>query len=362
MPTFFRRHVPSALLIVFSLLYLSLFTTIFGEINTEVRAAVAGVALTLAATLYSHRQTSQRAVSERLFSDRRDLLDQFIHYWVSGLESADKWTVERNMVLCGGEATVRAWFSLRDHPPGEFDNPVQAREFLTRIEALLRAMRRDLGHQDSGLSRYALLDLIVGTTYRRKVEENGFPTPNPVPDELGPRLEIAARTPRLPAATLGRAFTLVISSLSVGFLVIAFLYDITQVSASVRAVLLGYVGTFFAAILYHQKAWARDATSRLYAGKRRAYGEFLDLFHKFNSAGSEMTTAKAAEMQFPLSKLLMSWASPAVLSAWRNAFGGTSVRKKDEEERLGAIVTALRRDLGHTDHKTQAKGLATLLS
>ena len=138
--------------------------------DANTRSGVIGFIGVIAVALYTHYQTKKREISARHFSDKREGYVKFVDLFFDLTQSAktnskmpQKELVEKllrfkkALIIWGGPEILGLWNSFEANA-----NDKQSPDEMMRVfEDILRAIRRDLGHDDSALPHGSLVALIL---------------------------------------------------------------------------------------------------------------------------------------------------------------------------------------------------------
>ena len=140
------------------------------EADASIMVGLIGLLGMLTAALIAHYQTKKREINARLFDDKSkgymhmiDLLFDFIIKGKKGEELTEEQTLEgmlkfkKALIVWGGPKVIEAWNSFEVNSASERTPHDMVRE----MEGILRAMRKDLGHDDSALKFGSLWGLML---------------------------------------------------------------------------------------------------------------------------------------------------------------------------------------------------------
>ncbi len=169
-----------------------LFIYFFVNASSDVKAGVIAFSAAVIATLFSHRQTKKREIDARHFEEKRTAYLKFVEIMFETFKDAkiddDKKAkrIERKkekseqqllsamidftkgLVVGGDPEMVKAWIEFSSYADENSDEPGG---MMLATEKLLRAIRKDLGHDDSLLPAGQLLMLILDTDGKRTIRE-----------------------------------------------------------------------------------------------------------------------------------------------------------------------------------------------
>ena len=163
------RIIGVSLLIILILSFVGflMWSLLKAEANT--RASVLGAATVIVVGIFTHYQTKKREIAARHFSDKRDGYMNFIALLFDMILATKKnghidneellkryVPVKKAIIIWGGPKIIEEWNYFETMPNNQ--TPKQA---LLRFEKILRAIRVDLGHDDSSLPPGSLVAMIL---------------------------------------------------------------------------------------------------------------------------------------------------------------------------------------------------------
>ena len=140
------------------------------QADASIKAGLIGLFGMLSAALVTHYQTKKREINARHFADKRegymhmiDLLFDLIMSVKKGEELSEEVMLKKIMpfkkalIVWGGPQIIEAWnqFEMKS------DNGLSPKEMIQEMEKILRAIRKDLGHDDSMLKFGSLWGLML---------------------------------------------------------------------------------------------------------------------------------------------------------------------------------------------------------
>ena len=159
------------------------FISIIQQANPNVKAGLVGVLGLILAALLAHHYTKRRETIARHFSDKRqgymniiNILFDIISSTKSGKKLSEKqladkmMTFKKALIVWGGPEVIETWnkFEITSS-----SGNLEANEMIIQMEKILRAIRKDLGHDDRSLKFGSLWGLIlVADDKRRLLDEN----------------------------------------------------------------------------------------------------------------------------------------------------------------------------------------------
>ncbi len=155
---------------VAAIFLLWLFVRSFLESDANTRSSIIGLIVMFISGLITHYQTKKREISARHFSDKREAYTKFIDFFFEVVQLVktkkqmeDEELIEKSMlikkdlIVWGGPEIVELWNS--------FDTKAKdgssLEEKMRMLEDILRAIRKDLGHDDSTLPHGSLVALLL---------------------------------------------------------------------------------------------------------------------------------------------------------------------------------------------------------
>lgn len=140
------------------------------EADANIRASVLGFIGAIAVASFTHYQTKKREISARHFTDKRKGYMEFIDLFfeqiqlgkknqnVSQKKMVDKMALfKKSLVVWGGPEIIEVWNSFELKSTEQRSD----KEMMQVFEDILRAIRKDLGHNDATLPNGNLTALIL---------------------------------------------------------------------------------------------------------------------------------------------------------------------------------------------------------
>ncbi|MDK9720879.1 MAG: hypothetical protein OEL53_06810 [Rhodospirillales bacterium] len=168
----FLRALSAILVFILFLWLLFVFISNFSQTDSNVKAGLIGFLGAITAGLITHYQTKKREVSARLFIEKREgyrhLVDLIFELLLASKrqrtltedEMLEKMIPFKKALFFWGEASaISAWNSFEMN----FGKGLAAEEILHEIEKVMRAIRKDLGHDDNLLPNGQLIALILNS-------------------------------------------------------------------------------------------------------------------------------------------------------------------------------------------------------
>ena len=138
--------------------------------DPSIKVGLIGLFGMLTAALITHYQTKKREINERHFVDKRagymhmiDLLFDTIMSVKKGEELSEEKMLEKIMpfkkalIIWGGPKVIEAWNNFEV----KAGTNLTPQEMVRQMEGILRAIRKDLGHDDSQLKFGSLWGLML---------------------------------------------------------------------------------------------------------------------------------------------------------------------------------------------------------
>ena len=154
------------------------FILVIQEADANVKASIFGVLGVLLPAILTNFFTRRREINARHFSEKRgaygeiiDIIFDVISSTKSGKNLPDKALVNKMMVfkkklmVWGGPEVIESWNEFEIESERAGDDP---KKILTAIERVLRAMRKDLGHDDNRLKFGSLFGLLILAKDKKK--------------------------------------------------------------------------------------------------------------------------------------------------------------------------------------------------
>ena len=164
------RIIVGILLIVAALSIVGVLVWSLLGADANTRSGVIGFIGMIAVALYTHYQTKKREISARHFSDKREGYIKFVDLFFDLTQSAgtnskvpQRVLVEKflpfkkALIIWGGPEILELWNSFE----AKANDEQSPDEMMRVLEDILRAIRSDLGHDDSALPYGSLVALIL---------------------------------------------------------------------------------------------------------------------------------------------------------------------------------------------------------
>ena len=148
------------------------------EADANVKAGIIGILGVLLAAILTNFFTRRREINARHFAEKRgaygeiiDIVFDVISSTKSGKNLPDKALVNKMMVfkkrlmVWGGPEVIESWNEFEIESEGAGDDP---KKILTAMECVLRAIRKDLGHDDHQLKFGSLFGLLILAKDKKK--------------------------------------------------------------------------------------------------------------------------------------------------------------------------------------------------
>ena len=131
----------------------------------------------------------------------------------------------------------------------------------------------------------------------------------------------------------------------------------------VVAALIGLIGTVAGASATHHYTKRRDIEARHFAEKRKAYGEFINLFFGMAGHGKKLNQHQMQTSMLEFKKALLIWGSDDFLKLWNLIEVNPQGEAANTEalRRLDEVLRRIRIDLGHDDKALRVGDLADYL-
>ena len=156
-----------------------LFVYSFYHASPDIKAGLIGFLTAVFATLYSHHLTKKREISARHFIEKRTAYLKFINLLFDILKDTqnNKSTSQakmlkimteftKDLIIWGDYEIIETWNEYSMSAEGNAGN-MDATAGM--IEKLLRAIRNDLGHDDSALGEHQLWALMLDNKGKKQV-------------------------------------------------------------------------------------------------------------------------------------------------------------------------------------------------
>ena len=178
-----RSHgIIGMLVVLFTVFFLWLFVSNLLKADANIKAGIIGFIGVITAALVTHYQTKKRENSARHFANKRESYTGFIDMFFDIMESAqenqnmpqkeiaEKMTsFKKSLMVWGGPEVIRAWNSYElkfaaNALKSKEQQPLE--ETIQDLDVIVRAFRKDLGHNDGTLSKGSLAALILPAEYK----------------------------------------------------------------------------------------------------------------------------------------------------------------------------------------------------
>ena len=182
-----RKTILTTTLAVVVLLPLGWFTwyfiSIIQQTDPNVKAGLVGVLGLILAALLAHHYTKRREIVARHYSDKRqgymniiNILFDIISSTKSGKKPSEKqladkmMTFKKALIVWGGPEVIETW---NEFEITSSNGDLKANEMIIQMEKILRAIRKDLGHDDRSLKFGSLWGLVLVADDKKKLlDEN----------------------------------------------------------------------------------------------------------------------------------------------------------------------------------------------
>ena len=168
MAKFLQVFIVVAAVIMFVVLVVGLWNA-----DPNVRSALLAAIGMFLVGIWSHRQIKKREIDARHFVHKRDAYMQFMDLFFKlmrgqRLKKTTKdsqlvdslSTIKKHLMIWSGPEMLDAWEKFEDETQESVSNP-DPKDVLVRFDNLLRAIRKDLGHDDTLLAPGALVSMIL---------------------------------------------------------------------------------------------------------------------------------------------------------------------------------------------------------
>lgn len=158
------------LLILFLSWLLYVFVSNISQTDSSVKAGLIGLFGIFTAGLITHHQTRKREINARLFIEKREgykhLMELFFDIILASKRQEQlseeslverMITFKRALFFWGEAGTINAWNRFEMN----FEKSLSPSEVVQEMEKVMRAIRKDLGHDDSLLPNGQLIALIL---------------------------------------------------------------------------------------------------------------------------------------------------------------------------------------------------------
>ena len=179
----FITYVLAFATFLFSIWMVWVFVKSLGKADDSIKAGLIGILGMLSVTLVVHYQTKKREINARHFADKRDgymhLIDLIFELLFSIKENkhlSEKTMQEKmikfkkSLLVWGGPETIEAWnqYELKAN------ENLPSVGLILELENVLRAVRKDLGHNDSTLEFGSLSALFLVAKDKKNVIGKGL--------------------------------------------------------------------------------------------------------------------------------------------------------------------------------------------
>ena len=149
--------------------------------DPNVRSALVAAIGMFVVGIWSHRQIKKREIDARHFADKRDAYMKFMDLFFNLMKGQrlkkptkdsrlveDLSTIKKHLMVWSGPEMLDAWeqFESETQAAASTSDP---KEVLMRFDSLLRAIRKDLGHNDTLLAPGALVSMILKSEDKMKL-------------------------------------------------------------------------------------------------------------------------------------------------------------------------------------------------
>lgn len=157
-------------------IFIWVFAYSFYEASANVKASLIGFLGVTGIAIYTNYQTKQREIKARHFTEKRKGYESFVDLFFKAIKATknkksrpDK-DLQKNMMefkksllIWGGTDVIKSW---NDYEKTVTNSHISERELklpelIQLSEDILRAMRKDLGHDDTSLEFGQLMSLIL---------------------------------------------------------------------------------------------------------------------------------------------------------------------------------------------------------
>lgn len=165
-------------LLVFIAYLLWLFVSNLLEADANIKTSVIGFISAIAIASFTHYQTKKREISARHFADKREGYLEIINLIFDILKSVKEenedmfqedmtkkmMSFKKSLMVWGGPEVIKAWntyevkLAANELKSTEEQSP---KEMIQDLDNILRAFRKDLGHNDGTLPSGSLAALIL---------------------------------------------------------------------------------------------------------------------------------------------------------------------------------------------------------
>lgn len=143
------------------------------DAEVETRTTIIAASAVLITGILTHRQTKKREIEARHFGQKADAYMEFVNFFISIAQSGAPSTCEAKKELAGQLIDIRKKLWIWSSPDmihcwnvyweglSDSTKPKSERDMLLTLESVIRAMRRDLGHDDRQLGEGEIIDVIM---------------------------------------------------------------------------------------------------------------------------------------------------------------------------------------------------------
>ena len=141
--------------------------------DPNVRAALVAAIGMFAVAILSHRQIKKREIDARHFVDKREAYMKFMDLFFDVMKGQrlkkpakdsklveDLATIKKYLMVWAGAEMLDAWERFESQAQAATSNPDPTKTLMS-FDNLLRAIRKDLGHNDTLLDQGALVSMIL---------------------------------------------------------------------------------------------------------------------------------------------------------------------------------------------------------
>jgi hypothetical protein len=145
--------------------------------SSAIPAAIFSFSATVGVAVYSHEQTEKREIEARHFAEKRNVYLAFFEIIFrlfkaekNGKKVAEKELIEsltsfqQKLLVWGSPEVIKAFEQyMRNSKPSD------SKTTMSNMEALFKAFRKDLGHNDTLLAQYSLVGLMLDEEARKEL-------------------------------------------------------------------------------------------------------------------------------------------------------------------------------------------------
>ena len=153
------------------------FLSVIQDADTNVKAGIFGSLGAFLIAIWTNYYSRQREVLARHFSDKRESYEELIDLLVSVMQSTKQerpiqqdvllekmYKFKKSLMVWGSPEVIQEWIRFEMDSGDESRTPL---EMIQSTERVLKAMRKDLGHNDRKLKSGYLIGLFI--TDREKI-------------------------------------------------------------------------------------------------------------------------------------------------------------------------------------------------